>query len=653
MQKWIRFCVPVFFLAGFFLVCCVPAGAAQAEDWRTVSPGEGLSAPKHPPAIAEYVDALIAAALTQHLAEHPYWRTLLHFKRTWRGRHSLVDDPKFFLAVNGRWDAEAELVATLRAFFNPPTPGAKHAVCRFVGRFHWLKEQLALDLAMLPVPECEDFARLMETIQPESMTLVFPTSQMNSPASMFGHTFVAYETASKRKLLAYAVNYAAITGEHFDPLYAIKGVVGMYPGYFSVLPYYAKLQEYADIDHRDMWEYALNFTREETLRSLRHVYEMDGIHSPYYFFDENCSYNLLFLLDVARPGLDLTDWTTPWVIPLDTVRLAQAAGLTTRATYQPSKTTEIRRMASRLTHAERILARDVASGSDVADELSFRPAEKKARILDLAVEYLQYLYSSKQMPREAYTARFVQLLAERSTVDAPPVPAANIAPPPPPEEGHRSNRLQVGIGMEHGRSFQETRFRFAYHELTDYARGYAEGSQIVFADTTVRYFFGDEARLEQFKAIDIVSLFPRDEFFKPISWKLSTGVEQRVMRDTRKHPVLYLTPGAGLAYRVPVIGIAYALADVDASGGFALRRNYALGAGGTVGILSRPTDRWTVLLNGRARYYGLGDEHTFGEVRLVSNYALASNIAVAVELGRSRTRDVYCSEAKLAVNFFF
>ena len=38
-----------------------------------------------------------------------------------------------------------------------------------------------------------------------------------------------------------------------------------------------------------------------------HTHEMDKIYSDYYFFDENCSYDLLFLLDVARPWIGLTD----------------------------------------------------------------------------------------------------------------------------------------------------------------------------------------------------------------------------------------------------------------------------------------------------------------------------------------------------------
>jgi len=39
------------------------------------------------------------------------------------------------------------------------------------------------------------------------------------------------------------------------------------------------------------------------------------------FFDENCSYYLLELLEVARPDLDLTQDFRWWAIPSDTVRV--------------------------------------------------------------------------------------------------------------------------------------------------------------------------------------------------------------------------------------------------------------------------------------------------------------------------------------------
>jgi hypothetical protein len=66
---------------------------------------------------------------------------------------------------------------------------------------------------------------------------------------MYGHTLLTIETANKSSLLAYSVSYSATTRETFGPSFAVKSIVGLYPGYFSVLPYYAKLQEYSDVDH--------------------------------------------------------------------------------------------------------------------------------------------------------------------------------------------------------------------------------------------------------------------------------------------------------------------------------------------------------------------------------------------------------------------
>jgi hypothetical protein len=89
---------------------------------------------------------------------------------------------------------------------------------------------------------------------------------------MFGHTLLIVETASKSKLLAYAISYAAVTQETFGPLYAIKGLFGFYRGYYSILPYYAKIQEYRDLSDRDIWEYPLNLEYGEVIRLLMHIY---------------------------------------------------------------------------------------------------------------------------------------------------------------------------------------------------------------------------------------------------------------------------------------------------------------------------------------------------------------------------------------------
>lgn len=82
--------------------------------------------------------------------------------------------------------------------------------------------------------------------------------------------------------------------------------MGGYPGLFALVPYQEKLSEYRSLENRDLWEYRLNLTQAETERMVEHVWELKQIKFDYFFFDENCSYRLLELLQVARPSLRLT-----------------------------------------------------------------------------------------------------------------------------------------------------------------------------------------------------------------------------------------------------------------------------------------------------------------------------------------------------------
>ena len=67
-----------------------------------------------------------------------------------------------------------------------------------------------------------------------------------------------------------------------------------------MFPYYMKVRIYNDVEWRDMWEYELDFKEEELSRLLDHLWELGGIYFKYYFFQENCSYHLLSLLEIVQ-----------------------------------------------------------------------------------------------------------------------------------------------------------------------------------------------------------------------------------------------------------------------------------------------------------------------------------------------------------------
>jgi hypothetical protein len=485
-------------LAFLFLLPRVGAGAQAAEN--------------------SYLAELVSRAQEMQLHRERTWQILLHYKPTMRaGVESLIDDPRFFLAENGKRDPAAELSATLDALFRHPSEGEEDPRCRFGGRAEWLRERLGIDEDRLPPATCTEFEQAAAKVDPRSVTLIFPGNHNNSPASMFGHTLINIDGPFQSRLLSYAVNYSARTDESNGFAYAIKGIFGLYKGYYSILPYYLKVREYNDLERRDVWEYRLNLTPEEVGRMFRHIWELRDIYSDYYFFDENCSYNLLFLLEAARPSLHLTDRCRPWVIPIDTVRLIRESGLIEAAAYRPSKATRIAHLVARMNPSEERLARPVLEGELEPDAI---PAEEISnaghrRILDLAAETVEFRYFRREMEKEEYRSRYLSLLHARSRLGLADQADTDIPVPGRPDRGHGSNRFGLAAGWRENDFFLEGRIRPAYHNLMDDDAGYLAGSQIDFANLVLRAYPGrNRLELHALDLINIVSLSPRHPFFR-------------------------------------------------------------------------------------------------------------------------------------------
>jgi hypothetical protein len=602
-----------------------------------------------------YVDDLIKEAEQQKLYNDRYWHILLHYRKTVFGVKSLIDDPRFFLSKKGAHNPKAELEATLRAFFAAPDDPANPPVCRFIARYAWLKEVLRFDEAKLPVSECTKFNKTIAVIKPKSASLVFPASYMNNPASMFGHTLISIETEQKSKLLAHAVNYSAFTTEKNGLVFALKGLSGFYKGYYSILPYYQKVQEYNDINQRDIWEYHLNFTEDEVKKMVMHIWELQGIYSYYYFFDENCSYNILFLLEAGRPSLHLTDQFYGWVIPLDTIRMLERQGGIAASDYRPSKATKINYLASLLNREQQLQALELSRGNIDPEAISNQKIseQEKIRIIDLAIEYLQYVYVKKEIAKDRYTAIFLKLLKARSSLGKART-AFDEPVPSYPDKGHNSNRLGLGFGIKKGDWFEEIRFRFAYHTLIDYAAGYDSGSHIQFLNTALRYYSAkDKWELKSLDVIDIISLSPRNLLFKPFSWKVKTGWRQTLLGDGDDHLVYQLNTGGGFAYNNKFLGLYYAMIEGDINLAGALKKNYALGVGASVGTKKNFTEWWTLLLGAKALYYGLGDEHKTYELLMKHNFAISSQKSFSFKVSRTKTFGIYETDAVFMWNLYF
>jgi hypothetical protein len=614
-----------------------------------------------------YLEELVDQARAKHLAQRPEWLNLLHYKPyPYRpGQRSLADDPGFFNAPDGKTDAEAELEATLAAFFSDvqETDTEQNPQCRFIARYHWLKDELHFDAARLPEQPCRRFDQWRASLDPHEITLVFPAAYLNNPASMYGHTLLRVDASGQdehTRLLAYSVSYAAGTNETSGLVFAMKGLFGGYPGVFSITPYYLKVREYSDIENRDIWEYRLTLTPAEIDRLLMHTWELGPTRFDYYFFDENCSYHLLSLLDVARPGLQLTDQFRWYAIPSDTVRaVSETPGLVGQVTYRPAMATVIHRRLRLLDPAAHQLAKDLAEKKIPPNDarLHALSVTDQARVLELGYDYATYVAATGHGP--ATDPGYLRdLLLARSRLDVPDQRPDVPEPAVRPDQGHKTARLAAGIGSESGRGFEEIRLRASYHDLLDDDGGYTRGAQIQFFDTALRHYHGSSSlRLEHFMPLDIVSLSPRDDFFRPVSWKINFGLTRDHFAKNDQPLVFRANGGPGLAYNVPGSddghSVVYGFLEASLDAGKRYDHDYALGAGPAIGWLADLSDRWRINLHARALRYGLGDTHEARELVLGQRYTLTRQSAVRLELFRNQEFHDVWNGGELSLHLYF
>lgn len=592
------------------------------------------------PAQADYLAELQQMARGKRLAESAVWRNLLHYKpHPLTGRlRSLADDPAFFNAPEGGSDAQAELDATLAAFFSTleETDRQQNPQCRFIARFRWLDEQLRFDQRM-PRQPCQRFENWRAAMNPAGLTLVFPSAYLNSPASMYGHTMFRVDAAGqteRTRLLAYTISYAAAGDSGEGLMFALKGLAGLYPGAFASMPYYLKVAEYNDIENRDVWEYELDLNQAEIERILQHVWELGPIRFDYYFFDENCAYHLLSLLDVARPSLGLTDRFVWHAIPSDTVRaVVETPGLLRRVAYRPSNATAIEYRAARLPPAVLPQVEALARGRQAPDAAGLAALEpqQRAEALELADQYLTYLQAEMALPQREFQARSRQLLLARSRepafeLDSPRPPAVR------PDQGHLSGRILLAAGTEQGRAIGEMRLRPAYHDLLDAEAGFNRGAALQFFDFAIRQRAGHGVRLQYFTPVDIQSLTPRSELLGGRSWRVQFGWQRLRPAGGGESLLAQASGGPGVAWDWRGRVLSYLFLDNQLLLGRRLEDGYALGVGGSIGTLIDVSSEWRMQLQAGSMRYWAGDRQTRNRLELNQRWQTGRNQAVRMEL---------------------
>lgn len=499
-----------------------------------------------------FLISLTAFAAEPTTASNPWahsreWLRLLHMEKSWGGYRShlqnMLGKESFFLAADGNTNPVSEYQATLEKMFSPTTPVdlQKKTQCHFPARRdfllrHWSeisKGQMAV------VHTCPEMENWMQNVGSDSVSLVFASAYLNAAPSSFGHTFLKIHSSKNdhgKDLLDYGINYAARTADTTGALYALYGLLGYFPGTYAMMPYHEMIKEYTHLEGRDMWEYELTLTPEETKRLMWHLLELEGTYSDYYFLNRNCSWAILRVLEVARPDLELKTHQDIGVIPLDSLKLiVRTPGLVREIRYRPSLESQWRVHEKGLSATEEKDLKNVFHKANSAEDLSSDLKSADVPTLDAASDL--FALKSYEDHKKFDKPQFA-VLKERATRKeaSPPLPPTDKIPPSASPD---SSTIQAGWSQVKNSDSVNPEawlgWRLTFHDLLSQDQGASPWSHLEFLSAKIYRESNGGISLGRYRFLELLSTQGVTWNSSPISWGVSTGGDRELSAIERLH----------------------------------------------------------------------------------------------------------------------
>ena len=432
-----------------------------------------------------------------------------------KNNQSEIDSSNFFLSKNGKFNSLEELNTTINNLVNPKYDGDNSTYCKYPARRFWIKENFnSLIIKKQKCPKLMKELSYMDNIN--KVTLVFPTTHLNSPASMFGHTLLRLDN-NVSKMTSLAINYAANTDEKNGLIYAWKGLTGGYLGNYSIVPYYKKIQEYSGYKNRDIWEYELNFNKDEIRKMILHLFEIKSTWSYYKYFNRNCSYEILWLIESARETANIVNKFNYKTLPIDTIRSIHESNLVLNTVYRPSSIQKLTNIFNKILDQNLAIIFNETYDYSLLEKLSL---DEKINISNYALGFINYKKNKSKMKKNEYLKQYIKLLKYRSKLGK----NKNYTNKKPvdPVLGHGINKIWL-----HGNKNESfiLGYKPSLHGFEDVDYGYLAGSYIDFFSIELLRN-ENNITLHDLSIFKIKSLSKRNKIIKPYSWQVDIGAKK-------------------------------------------------------------------------------------------------------------------------------
>jgi len=496
-------------------------------------------------------------------------------------------DKEFFLSDRGQADPQAELEATIEAYFNQEQTikrefGDKNIVCIFPARYAWLNDKLGLPDYRCDERRCPALSQWARLDQIETISLVYVSGYLGNPASSFGHVLLNLKLKDSNELLGLfdtSITYGATVPLHENMVsYVLNGLFGGYRATFSDKFFYAHDQVYTNREFRDMWEYTLVLTDSQKKMIIYHIAELLTKRFKYFFLSANCAQGMAALLDVFIKE-DVYNFDYPIYVPEELFHRLQDIdakrrrnnenGLIENVKYIPSARRYLFYETKRLTSEERKVYLDITNSpnEDYNQLLQELDIDSRINILNalLAYQYYKLMASDEEKPDQHLKEYKDKILLERLRLPAKKEVPLNIPEIPSPREVSPPSTFNIGFVNEQGSdpfsTLGITMFRkesvgmnaLEYSELValDLNVGIALDSEKIFLD-----------KINFLKISNFRTFYIKEANENPLSWRVRAGID-RYNNDNDASYDYVLDGGIGLVQKADNLGIFYGLMNAS------------------------------------------------------------------------------------------
>jgi hypothetical protein len=469
------------------------------------------------------------------LYEHPIWQAILHVKN---GQPINPNYDRYLSANN--FSVEEEMALTLKLILND-----KQSECNYPARINFLQQFLDFN-ETLDLSHCDNYQEYLQKVPITDIYLVYASENVKNASSMLGHIMLRMDGINDNGLnVSHGITFFTELEGFNVPKILYDSLVTGKKGIFQIAPYSNFVNNYLNIEQRNVWEYKLSLSdiQKQLIRDI--AWELGSTDLSYFFHTYNCATvtQLLIASSVPRTIPTLQSWLTP----LDVVRFVEKNNLVEKTNLIPSDEWKLRALIDNLPREAVAIAKQSVHSANVDLGTIFT---EKNKLLTLAFyrAYNKFSERKKLISNADYEKNKIKIKQLSTTL---PDFQLEVGEYKMPTDASPEGQIAVGWQRENKRDWLSI-------NLFPVASDQGDNKKHVFGETTLTLASLDilyepesnNLKLDNFILYSMHSMIPFDNTFKSYSTGFEFGLERHHDIQLTKKLSAFIEGKLGFTYEL-------------------------------------------------------------------------------------------------------